>query len=99
VRSPAGLPLGADGQEGIALSIMAEISSLRAKLRPSFIAESEREPPEQPGEAVDPVCGMPVESALHVVEHGGRRYRFCSSGCKRAFEKEPEKYATEVSAR
>ena len=36
VRSPAGLPLGTSGQEGISLSIMAEISSLRAKLRPNF---------------------------------------------------------------
>jgi xanthine dehydrogenase accessory factor len=99
VRSPAGLPLGTDGQEGISLSIMAEISSLRAKLRPSF--EPTRELLGQPGEAADPVCGMLVEisSARHVVEHAGGRYYFCGSGCKRAFEKEPEKYAAQVSAR
>jgi xanthine dehydrogenase accessory factor len=42
---------------------------------------------------------MAVESARHVVEHGGRRYYFCSSGCKRAFEEEPEKYATQASPR
>jgi xanthine dehydrogenase accessory factor len=99
VHSPAGLPLDVDGQEGISLSIMAEISSLRAKLRPSF--EPTREPLDLPGEAVDPVCGMAVgvASARHVVEHGGGRYYFCCSGCKRAFEKEPEKYAAQVSAR
>ncbi len=101
VRSPAGLPLGADGQEGISLSIMAEISSLRAKLHPSFSEGPKGEPLEQPGEATDPVCGMLVEisSARHVVEHAGRRYYFCGSGCKRAFEQEPEKYVAQVSAR
>jgi xanthine dehydrogenase accessory factor len=40
-----------------------------------------------------------VASARHVVEHGGRRYYFCSSGCKRTFEQEPEKYAARVSLR
>ncbi|HET7273372.1 MAG TPA: XdhC family protein [Rubrobacter sp.] len=99
VRSPAGLPLGTSGQEGISLSIMAEVSSLRAKLRPSF--EPIRESLEQPYEAVDPVCGMLVDvaSARHVVEHGGTRYYFCGPGCKRAFEDEPAKYAAQVSAR
>lgn len=99
VRSPAGLPLGTSGQEGISLSIMAEISSLRAKLRPNF--EPVEELHEQPDEATDPVCGMLVEvtSARHVVEHDGGRYYFCCAGCKRAFEEEPEKYAERVSAR
>jgi xanthine dehydrogenase accessory factor len=99
VRSPAGLPLGTSGQEGISLSVMAEVSSLRAKLRPNF--EPIGEPPVQPDEAVDPVCGMLVEvvSARHVVEHGGRRLYFCCSGCRRAFEEEPAKYAAQVSAR
>jgi xanthine dehydrogenase accessory factor len=99
VRSPAGLPLGTSGQEGISLSIMAEVSSLRAKLRPSF--EPTRESVERPDEAVDPVCGMLVDvaSARHVVEHGGTHYYFCGPGCKRAFEEEPAKYAAQVSAR
>jgi xanthine dehydrogenase accessory factor len=101
VRSPAGLPLGTRGQEGISLSVLAEISSLRAESRPSFSGAQERESTGKPHEAVDPVCGMAVEvaSARHVVEHGGRRYYFCSSGCKRTFEQEPEKYAGRVSLR
>jgi xanthine dehydrogenase accessory factor len=101
VHSPAGLPLGADGQEGISLSIMAEISSLRAELRPTFSDDPKGESLEQRDEAADPVCGMMVEvaSARNVLEHGGRRYYFCSSGCRGAFEKEPEKYAAQVSAR
>jgi xanthine dehydrogenase accessory factor len=101
VRSPAGLPLGTRGQEGISLSVMAEISSLRAESRPSFSGAQERESTGKPREAVDPVCGMAVEvaSARHVVEHGGTRHYFCSSGCKRAFEQEPGKYAARVSLR
>lgn len=99
VRSPAGLPLGTSGQEGISLSIMAEVSSLRAKLRPSF--EPIKESPEQPDKAVDPVCGMLVDvaSARHVAEYDGTRYYFCGTGCKRAFEDEPERYAAQVSSR
>ena len=101
VRSPAGLPLGTSGQEGISLSVMAEISSLRAESRPSFSGAQEQESTGEPDEAVDPVCGMAVEvaTARHVVEHEGTRYYFCSSGCKRAFEQEPEKYAARVSLR
>jgi xanthine dehydrogenase accessory factor len=101
VRSPAGLPLGTSSQEGISLSVMAEISSLRAESRPSFSGVQERESTEEPDEAVDPVCGMAVEvaSARHVVEHGGTRYYFCCAGCRRAFEQEPEKYTARVSLR
>ena len=97
VRSPAGLPLGTSGQEGISLSVMAEISSLRAESRPSFSGVQERES----DTAVDPVCGMTVEVATagHVVEHGGTPYYFCCTGCRLAFEQEPEKYADRVSLR
>lgn len=89
VRSPAGLPVGAGGQEGISLSIVAEIFSLRAKLQPPTTDERD-------AEAADPVCGMRVETstARRTSEYGGEAYYFCCPGCKQAFEKEPEKYAT-----
>ena len=101
VRSPAGLPLGTSGQEGISLSVMAEISSLRAEARPGFSGVQERESTGEPDTAVDPVCGMAVEiaSARHVVEQGGTRYYFCCAGCRRTFEQQPEKYETRVSLR
>jgi xanthine dehydrogenase accessory factor len=101
VHSPAGLPLGTSGQEGISLSIMAEISSLRAQSRPNFSERQMRESTGGPDTAVDPVCGMAVEvvSTRHMVEHGGARYYFCCSGCRRAFEQEPEKYAARISLR
>jgi xanthine dehydrogenase accessory factor len=96
VRSPAGLPIGASGQEEISLSIMAQIVSLRAKLRPGLLEE----PYAHPEKAIDPVCGMTVEveGARHVAEYGGRDYYFCCPGCKREFEAEPEKYAARISA-
>ena len=40
----------------------------------------------------DPVCGKLVteETAQAVTEYQGRRYLFCSRGCRVAFEREPE---------
>lgn len=42
----------------------------------------------------DPVCGMDVtpETAAGKYEYKGTMYYFCSPGCRRSFEKEPEKY-------
>ena len=42
----------------------------------------------------DPVCGMDVDpkTAAGKSEYKGQTYYFCSNGCKRAFDKEPEKY-------
>ncbi len=44
--------------------------------------------------AKDPVCGMDVDekTAAGKSEYKGQTYYFCSLGCKRAFDKEPEKY-------
>lgn len=42
----------------------------------------------------DPVCGMDVtpESAAAKSEYKGKTYYFCSPGCKKAFDTNPEKY-------
>jgi len=43
---------------------------------------------------IDPVCGMevnPSESA-GTSEYNGKTYYFCAPGCKRDFDKDPEKY-------
>ncbi|HOW86876.1 MAG TPA: YHS domain-containing protein [Candidatus Aminicenantes bacterium] len=44
--------------------------------------------------AVDPVCGMTVvkANAKATFDYKGATYYFCSTGCKEAFAKEPEKY-------
>ena len=43
----------------------------------------------------DPVCGMDVnpKEAAGKSEYEGKTYYFCGPGCKRDFDKSPEKYA------
>lgn len=43
---------------------------------------------------IDPVCDMEVthETAAGKSEYNGVTYYFCSLGCKKDFDKEPEKY-------
>ncbi|MGD8505355.1 MAG: YHS domain-containing protein [Candidatus Bathyarchaeota archaeon] len=44
--------------------------------------------------AKDLVCGMDVDekTAEYKTTHMGKTYYFCAPGCKRAFEKYPNKY-------
>ncbi len=92
LKYPAGLDLGAVTPEEIALSILAEIVQHR---RRASVSETQSETL-TPVEATDPVCGMIVEiaAARYTARHAGRAYYFCSAGCKRSFEKEPERYVT-----
>jgi Cu+-exporting ATPase len=48
----------------------------------------------------DVVCGMTVDiaTAEHKSEYKGRIYYFCSAGCKRSFDREPEKYVRSESS-
>lgn len=45
--------------------------------------------------ARDPVCGMEVDErhAAGQSEYKGKTHYFCSSGCKAAFDQDPERYA------
>ncbi|HNO78142.1 MAG TPA: YHS domain-containing protein [Phycisphaerae bacterium] len=47
----------------------------------------------------DPVCGMPVNRnwAAAKAEHGGKTYYFCIDECRRRFEEQPNRYATEMN--
>ncbi len=78
VKCPAGLDIGAVTPEEIALSILAEIVSVRR-------AEG-RQP--EPAAAKDPICGMMVgiEGARYTLERGDDTYYFCGAGCKDAYE-------------
>lgn len=42
----------------------------------------------------DPVCGMDVEEAKAAAtsDYLGTTYYFCAQACKKAFDKDPEKY-------
>jgi len=106
LRAPAGLDLGAETAEEVALSILAELVQVR-RGRAAFIAApgpatlaGARTTPIEAGPAVDdivlidPVCGMTVEraDARHLAEHGGVVYAFCSIGCRSRFIREPGAY-------
>ena len=107
LKYPAGLDFGASTPEEIALSILAEIIQRR---RQSPISNSPvsnplvsslqlpiAHPPSL--EALDLVCCMTVEiAAAHFTsEYNGKTYYFCAAGCKRSFDKEPQKYVQESS--
>lgn len=48
--------------------------------------------------AIDPVCKMQVDekTAPSKSEYKGETYYFCAVGCKKAFDKEPEKYLSDM---
>ena len=48
----------------------------------------------------DPVCGMEINpaEAAGKSEYQGQTYYFCSPGCKKAFDKEPQKYVGQAHA-
>lgn len=47
----------------------------------------------QPDKAIDPVCGMTVETkAARTSVHGGRVLYFCSNACREKFEASPASY-------
>jgi xanthine dehydrogenase accessory factor len=87
VRTPAGLDIGAYTAEEIALSILAEIVSVRRRR----VAP----PAPAPVGAVDPVCGMEVlvTDATPHLEHEGATVYFCSEGCRAAFAADPVRHA------
>jgi xanthine dehydrogenase accessory factor len=92
LRAPAGLNIGAQTPEEIALSIMAEIVQTGATL-PAGAGVAVVAPPR---EARDPVCGMSVEieGARYVFEHAGTTYYFCCAQCRSRFEAEPALFTT-----
>jgi len=46
---------------------------------------------------VDPVCGIEMDEDIAVVhELDGKKYFFCSDGCRKIFVKKPKKYKKNV---
>ncbi len=83
VKAPAGLDIGAQGAEEIALSIVAEIIQQRRAARPAEAAGPRVD------EAIDPICNMTVSiaDARYTAERDGQRYYFCCAQCQHTFEK------------
>jgi len=111
LRAPAGLDLGGETAEEVALSILAELVQVRrgtatfvASPGPATIAGApavEIQPVVDDIVLLDPVCGMTVSSehARHLAEHDGVVYAFCSMGCRTSFIREPTAYvAASVSS-
>jgi xanthine dehydrogenase accessory factor len=79
IKCPAGLALGGETMQEIALSVMAEITQLRRK---QPVAELRVLP--VAAEAIDPICGMSVvtTNAKYTSEFEGRTIYFCCLRCK-----------------
>lgn len=108
VRSPAGLDIGARTPLEIAVSVVAELVSVRAgrqapappaarQLLPLLdlttpAAESDEDAAAPT--AIDPVCGMTVAAvpATLHLEHNGKTWYFCAPGCRKAFAADPARY-------
>ncbi len=43
---------------------------------------------------IDPVCGMKVDPKTATIKstYQGKTYYFCSPGCKKDFDRQPQKY-------
>jgi xanthine dehydrogenase accessory factor len=104
LRAPAGLDIGAETAEEIALSILAELVEVR-RGRAGFVAApgpatlAGRDATEADAATpivddivlVDPVCGMTVDrkDARHLAEHDGVVYAFCQMTCRTRFIHDP----------
>jgi xanthine dehydrogenase accessory factor len=94
VHSPAGLDLGGRTAAEVALSILAEIVSLRSKNNDNNDFYARRgvtvggETRDTPVSAIDPICGMTVaitSTALTAPGPDGTTAYFCGEGCRRRY--------------
>ena len=96
VKYPAGLDIGAETPEEIALSVLTEVvQRMRADWKGISL-----EPAAQVAQiqSIDPICNMTVnvdESRYHST-YNGTTFHFCCLACKEKFEQAPHSYAHSV---
>jgi len=88
----AGAGAGAGAAAGAAPGAASSARSRSARAQPA-------RPAAEPGDAVDPVCGMAVAAgpAGRPVDYAGVTYYFCCAGCRSEFESNPASYARKES--
>jgi xanthine dehydrogenase accessory factor len=98
IRSPAGVAIGAQIPEEIAVSVLAEIVE-RRRARPAASATIDALLADR-ATAIDPICKMTVDiaGARHTAEYEGRTFYFCCGGCRERFLAAPDRFATVVGA-
>lgn len=99
LRVPAGLDIGSRRGDEIALSIIAEIVRARRSAEgvkqgaAIKLASDGRMTTGATAVAIDPVCGMAVDTtSKQPYEYRGELYYFCCGGCRARFAVEPERY-------
>ena len=93
VKYPAGVDIGAETPEEIALSILTEIvQRMRADRRGVPLAPAAQA---TVVESIDPICNMTVKVAgsRYLADYNGNTFHFCSLGCKEKFEQAPASYS------
>ena len=89
LKAPAGLDIGAQSPDEIAVSILAEIIQHRRTAKPSAPVETPAHV-EPATTAIDPICGMTVDiaTAEHRSQTAAGVVYFCCGHCKTSFDRD-----------
>jgi xanthine dehydrogenase accessory factor len=90
LHTPAGLAIGAESPEEVAISILAELVALEHSGQVPSRARAANTAAERVTVAIDPVCGMEVavSEATPQLLVGGEPVYFCCEGCRDRYARE-----------